>query len=98
MFKFFLLSAVSYVVQVPLVLLLASTGLANLLTGHAATGQDRQSAHHHGHGVEEGGQHGAVGAGQSENLINVQHHRLPKGPRRTVLHRNGRKVGEMRKG
>ena len=68
-------------------LLLASTALANLLTD-----PDHSAATHHGHGVggdEEGNHHGADGAGHAEQ---VQHH-LPKGPRRTVLHRNGKKVG-----
>ena len=67
-------------------LLLASTALANLLTDPGHSG-----AVHHGHGVggdEEGTHHGGDGAGQVENV----HHHLPKGPRRTVLHRNGRKV------
>ena len=67
--------------QVPLVLLLASsTTLANLLPGQST---------HHGHGVggvEQGNHHAA-----DHQAENAQHH-LPKGPRRTVLNRNGRKV------
>ena len=68
--------------QVPLVALSSSTVLANLLTENP-NHQLGQDSHHHHHG--EGDHH--VSAPDDQ-----QHRHLPKGPRRTVLHRNGRKV------
>ena len=60
----------------------SSTVLANLLTENP-NHQLGQDSHHHHHGE---------GDRQVSAPEDQQHRHLPKGPRRTVLHRNGRKV------